>query len=123
MLFLSYDNILFIYFSANQCKILEESAQQTADVLLFFDEIFDSVNSSSFDIKNGKIYRTVKRNSIHHKLWADVIKKSPIIRNSLKAARTKHDLTLRAQRWWAFLQASDFDILYREGKRIMGLSQ
>jgi transposase InsO family protein len=38
--------------------------------------------------------------------------------NSLKAARTKHDLTPRAQRWWAFLQAFDFDILYREGKRM-----
>jgi hypothetical protein len=50
---------LLIYFSANQCKILEKSAQQTADVLLFFDEIFDSINGSSF---------------VHHKLWADPIR-------------------------------------------------
>lgn len=38
--------------------------------------------------------------------------------NSLKASRTKRDLTPRAHRWWAFLQAFDFDILYRDGKRM-----
>ncbi|CAH2106762.1 unnamed protein product [Euphydryas editha] len=38
--------------------------------------------------------------------------------NSLKASRTKVDLTPRVHRWWAFLQAFDFDIQYREGRRI-----
>lgn len=38
--------------------------------------------------------------------------------NSLKASRTKVDLTPRVHRWWAFLQAFDFDIQYREGKRM-----
>lgn len=38
--------------------------------------------------------------------------------NSLKASRTKRDLTPRVHRWWAFLQAFDFEILYRDGKRM-----
>lgn len=38
--------------------------------------------------------------------------------NSLKASRTKVDLTPRVHRWWAFLQAFDFDIQYRECKRM-----
>ncbi|CAH4019382.1 unnamed protein product [Pieris brassicae] len=38
--------------------------------------------------------------------------------NSLKASRTKVDLTPKVHRWWAFLQAFDFDIQYREGRRI-----
>lgn len=38
--------------------------------------------------------------------------------NSLRASRTKADLTPRVHRWWAFLQSFDFDILYRDGKRM-----
>ena len=38
--------------------------------------------------------------------------------NSLKASRTKRDLTPRAHRWWTFLQSFDFEIIYREGKRL-----
>ncbi|XP_066155600.1 uncharacterized protein [Euwallacea fornicatus] len=38
--------------------------------------------------------------------------------NSLKSSRNKLDLTPRVHRWWAFLQAYDFDIEYREGKRM-----
>ncbi|XP_076283962.1 uncharacterized protein LOC143210721 [Lasioglossum baleicum] len=34
--------------------------------------------------------------------------------NSLKASRNKVDLTPRVHRWWAYLQAFDFDIMYRE---------
>lgn len=36
--------------------------------------------------------------------------------NSLKASKSKVDLTPRVHRWWAFLQAYDFDIVYREGR-------
>lgn len=36
--------------------------------------------------------------------------------NSLKASKSKTDLTPRVHRWWAFLQAYDFDIVYREGR-------
>jgi len=38
--------------------------------------------------------------------------------NSLKASRTKLDLTPRVHRWWAFLQAFDFEIEYRKGDRM-----
>jgi transposase InsO family protein len=38
--------------------------------------------------------------------------------NSLKSSQTKHDLTPRAHRWWAFLQAYDFSVVYREGKKM-----
>lgn len=38
--------------------------------------------------------------------------------NSLKASRNKIELTPRVHRWWAFLQSFDFDVQYREGKRM-----
>jgi hypothetical protein len=38
--------------------------------------------------------------------------------NSLKASRNKIDLTPRVHRWWAYLQSFDFDVEYREGKRM-----
>ena len=39
--------------------------------------------------------------------------------NSLKSARKKLDLTPRVHRWWAFLQSFDFDVVHREGKRMV----
>lgn len=36
--------------------------------------------------------------------------------NSLKSSHNKVDLTPRVHRWWAFLQAFDFEIAYRPGK-------
>jgi len=38
--------------------------------------------------------------------------------NSLKASRTKINLTPRVHRWWSYLQSFKFDIQYREGKRM-----
>lgn len=38
--------------------------------------------------------------------------------NSLKASKSKINLTPRIYRWWAILQAYDFDIIYREGRRM-----
>ncbi|XP_047543250.1 uncharacterized protein LOC125075584 [Vanessa atalanta] len=38
--------------------------------------------------------------------------------NSLKSSQTKKELTPRAHRWWSFLQSFDFDVVYREGKRM-----
>ncbi|KAL4714216.1 hypothetical protein ACJJTC_018366, partial [Scirpophaga incertulas] len=36
--------------------------------------------------------------------------------NSLKASKAKTDLSPRVHRWWAILQAYDFDIVYKEGR-------
>jgi transposase InsO family protein len=38
--------------------------------------------------------------------------------NSLKSSRNKIELMPRVYRWWAYLQSFDFDIQYREGKRM-----
>lgn len=38
--------------------------------------------------------------------------------NSLKASHSKRDLTPRVHRWWAILQAYDFDIVYKEGRKM-----
>lgn len=61
---------------------LPTASRETADVLLFFDKLFDSVNGN-FDggkkVKNGKIYRTALKNkSPHHKLW---MKSLPILKS------------------------------------------
>lgn len=56
-------------------NIIDQSAADTATLLLFFDKLFDSMNSSYDKIIDGKIYRTaVKKNSVHHDLWAESIK-------------------------------------------------
>lgn len=38
--------------------------------------------------------------------------------NALKSSHKKVDLTPRVHRWWAFLQAYDFEVVYRDGKRM-----
>lgn len=38
--------------------------------------------------------------------------------NSLKASKAKTDLSPRVHRWWAYLQAHDFDIVYKEGRNM-----
>lgn len=38
--------------------------------------------------------------------------------NSLKASKSKTDLTPRVHRWWAILQAYDFDIVHKQGSRM-----
>ncbi|KAF0755385.1 Uncharacterized protein FWK35_00009537 [Aphis craccivora] len=56
-------------------NIINSSAVDTAVLLLFFDKLFDSFNGSFDKIVEGKIFRTaVKKNSVHHKLWADSLK-------------------------------------------------
>lgn len=49
---------------------MEKESTDTADLLMFFDDLFDSVNGSFNEIRNGKIYRAaVTPTSPHHKLW------------------------------------------------------
>lgn len=39
--------------------------------------------------------------------------------NALKQSRKKVDLSPRVYRWWAYLQAFDFDVVHREGSRML----
>nr|XP_049704773.1 uncharacterized protein LOC126056285 [Helicoverpa armigera] len=56
-------------FIAEIGRIPKESTE-TAEVLLFFDRLFDSVNGNFSKIVNGKVYRSaVSPKSPHHKLW------------------------------------------------------
>ncbi|CAK1593758.1 unnamed protein product, partial [Parnassius mnemosyne] len=49
---------------------LDKSSYETADLLLFFDDLFDSVNGSFSEIIGGKKYRAaVTPTSPHHNLW------------------------------------------------------
>lgn len=49
---------------------MPEECTQTADIILFFDKLFDSLNSGSYEFVPGKPFRsTVKSNSAHHELW------------------------------------------------------
>lgn len=50
--------------------VLEKASHETADLLMFFDDLFDSVNGSFSEIRQGKIYRAaVTPTSPHHNLW------------------------------------------------------
>jgi len=56
-------------------SLIEPSGVDTAALFLFFDKLFDSLNSSYQKVVEGKIYRSaVTKNSIHHQLWSDSIK-------------------------------------------------
>lgn len=47
----------------------------TADFLLFFDKLFDSVNGTSLDAEGNKpLRRAVKSNTEHHQFWVEAIK-------------------------------------------------
>ncbi|KAI5635260.1 hypothetical protein NE865_12052 [Phthorimaea operculella] len=55
-------------------NILPKECQDTADVLLFFDALFDSVNGSQENAKkrSGKaLLLALKPNSPHNKVWVD----------------------------------------------------
>lgn len=54
---------------------LPQECRQLIPVTLLLDDLFDSLNVSSFHIQNGKKYKgAVKRNSPHHQLWQNAIK-------------------------------------------------
>ncbi|CAH2088468.1 unnamed protein product [Euphydryas editha] len=44
--------------------------RQMIDIVILLDNLFDSMNSSTFHIPNGKIYKgPIRRNSPHHQFW------------------------------------------------------
>lgn len=56
-------------------SVIDPEAAHTAELFLFFEKLFDSLNVSFHKVMEGKIYRTsVTKNSIHHTLWNDSLK-------------------------------------------------
>nr|XP_049695818.1 uncharacterized protein LOC126054354 [Helicoverpa armigera] len=52
--------------------IISQDAQNTADVILFFDKLFDSINGSFGKRKHSKpLLGPATPNSIHHKTWME----------------------------------------------------
>lgn len=64
-------NYLFFFFAEK--GIISEDAQSTADVLLFFDTLFDSVNGSYGKRKKHSkpLLGPATPNSVHHKTWTE----------------------------------------------------
>lgn len=57
---------LYNIFFSKECTMYVK-AKDTADICLFFDQIFDSVNGNFHKVVDGKVYRTaVTKNSPHH---------------------------------------------------------
>ncbi|XP_052740676.1 transposable element P transposase isoform X2 [Bicyclus anynana] len=49
---------------------LPAECNNLVDITLLIDKIFDSLNVSTFNIPNGKIYKgAIRKNSPHHELW------------------------------------------------------
>lgn len=59
-------------------------------------------------------------NSVKHFRYHLHCKKFTVVKDcsSIKSSHKKGDLTRRIHRWWAFLQAYDFEIIFRDGKII-----
>ncbi|KAF9806462.1 hypothetical protein SFRURICE_001257 [Spodoptera frugiperda] len=52
--------------------IISQDAQNTADVILFFDKLFDSINGSFGKRKHSKpLLGPATPNSLHHKTWME----------------------------------------------------
>lgn len=62
-----------IFFLFPDKGILPEKCKDTADLLLFFDELFDSVNGSYANKRKFSklLLQAVKPNSAHHKKWME----------------------------------------------------
>ncbi|XP_045496719.1 uncharacterized protein LOC123695064 [Colias croceus] len=57
----------------------DKDCLDTADLLMLFDDLFDSVNGSYSQVREGKIYRSaVTPTSPHHKLWNESL---PILKS------------------------------------------
>lgn len=55
--------------------MLSTEALGTANFLLFFDKLFDSVNGSCLDVIGGKVLRTaVKKSTEHETFWVEAIR-------------------------------------------------
>lgn len=70
-------------------KLLNEECRQLVPIFNLIDQLFDSLDSSTMHIPNGKIYKgCVKRASPHHELWENSLKTFKSMKFILKK-RTK----------------------------------
>lgn len=70
----------------------------TADLILFFDKLFDSVNGNFHKPDLGKIYRcAVTRQSPHHRLW---YKSLPVLKSMTFITKTGNRATVPSLTSW-----------------------
>ncbi|VVC94282.1 unnamed protein product [Leptidea sinapis] len=58
--------------STSEKGLLPANCQETADIIIFFDELFDSMNGSYINSskRSGKpLLKTLKPNSLHNQIW------------------------------------------------------
>lgn len=104
-----------LYFTDNG-KLPEES-KDTANLLIFFDNLFDSVNGSSSKIEGGKEYRSaVTPNSPHHKLWEECI---PVLKSmKFETSSGKFTVVPSLSSWVKTIEAFKAIITYLNSQKI-----
>lgn len=95
------EQLINIFLFLTEKGILPIECKETADVLLFFDKLFDSVNGGFGKKKHAKpLLGAATPNSVHHKFWKEAIKtlKSMEYINN-KSLAHKHVPTLKNWIW------------------------
>jgi len=97
--------------------ILLHRIESKPHVIEYFSKTTTSVESRyhSYELETLAVVKAVKHFR-HYLIGREFVVYTDC--NSLKASRTKIDLTPRVHRWWAYLQSFNFEIQYREGKRM-----
>lgn len=100
-----YGGILFQK-DNDQLRVVEYYSRRTTDV---------ESRYHSYELETLAVVRAVEH--FHHFLQG---RHFVVVTdcNSLKASHNKTNLSPRVHRYWAFLQAYEFEIVYREGKRM-----
>lgn len=95
--------------------ILIQRKQNVPHVIAYFSRRTTEVESRyhSYELETLAVVRAVE--NFRHYLYGQHFTVYTDC-NSLKASKAKTDLSPRVHRWWAFLQAYDFDIIYKEGR-------
>lgn len=95
--------------------ILIQREQNLPHVVAYFSRRTTEVESRyhSYELETLAVVRAVE--NFRHYLYGQHFTVYTDC-NSLKASKAKTDLSPRVHRWWAFLQAYDFDIIYKEGR-------
>ncbi|CAH2085596.1 unnamed protein product [Euphydryas editha] len=97
--------------------VLIQRDQNVPHVVAYFSRRTTEIESRyhSYELETLAVVRAVE--SFRHYLYGQHFTVYTDC-NSLKASKAKTDLSPRVHRWWAFLQAYDFDIIYKEGRHM-----